>query len=75
MGSVTQKQVSLALSLLVAALLTYQIIYSLSILKDTFWPEVYLNRIALALTAFYLTIIGGWISFRFVGARKTAALE
>jgi diguanylate cyclase (GGDEF)-like protein len=61
------KEVSLTLSLLTAFLFSYQIIYSLSVLKSTVSPEIYLHRVALSLAAFFYPILGGWFSFRLPG--------
>lgn len=67
MGWNTRKQTSLVLSVLVVSYLTYQIIYCLSRLKTTVNPEIDLIRIAVALTGFFFSIVGGWIGFGFVG--------
>lgn len=67
MGSLTHKPSYFAFSLLGAAFLTYQIIYSLSVLRDTIWPEIYLYRMALCFLAFFLCILAAWLSLRVLG--------
>ncbi len=62
-----KRRVFFVFSLLVTFFLTYQIVNSLSVLRDTVSPEFYLVRIALDLAAFFFPILGGWVSFRFVG--------
>ena len=57
------KEVSLALTLFATFFFGYQIIYSLSVLRDTVFPEIYLNRTALSLAGFFYVILGGWLSF------------
>lgn len=61
------KRLVFFLSLLLALFCTLQILHSLAVLKNTIFPEVYLNRIALSLVALFLTILGGWINFRLLG--------
>jgi len=65
--SVIQKQLSVVLSILFTFLLSYQVIYSLAVLKETVSPELYLSRAALALAGFFFPIVGGWFSFRLGG--------
>ncbi|MBI3306812.1 MAG: sensor domain-containing diguanylate cyclase [Candidatus Omnitrophica bacterium] len=67
MGSATQKQISIAATVLITFVLTYQIIYSLSFLKTTTWPEIYLSRIAICLVGFFFSILGAWMAFRLPG--------
>jgi len=67
MGSITRRQFSFVFALLAAFLLTHQIIYSLSFLGSTVYPEVYLRRSALSLAGFIFCIIAGWLSFQLVG--------
>ncbi len=61
------KEVNLVLSLVASFLLSYQVIYCLSVLKNTVSPEIYLTRIALCLAAFIYPILGGWLSYGLIG--------
>lgn len=67
MGYHARRQLSLAVSLILAFVFTHQIIYSLSFLEHTVNPEVYLRRCVVSLAGFLFTIIGGWISFQLIG--------
>lgn len=67
MGSITQRQISSALAILSTFLLSYQTIYSLSVLKSTVDAELYLIRCAVALSGFFFPILLGWMSFRLIG--------
>lgn len=67
MGSLTQRRIQIAFAGLIASLLTYQIVYSLSLLGSTVTPEVYLHRCALALAGFLFPILLGWFSFTYIG--------
>lgn len=67
MGSLTRRQMSFAAALLAAFVLTHQIIYSLSFLGTTVYPEIYLRRSVLSLGGFLFCILGGWIAFPLVG--------
>lgn len=66
-GYNARRQLSLAVSLVLAFLFTHQIIYSLSFLEHTVNPEVYLRRCVVALAGFFFTIVGGWITFQLIG--------
>lgn len=67
MGSTLQKQISLVFSVLFSCFLTYLIILSLSELRTTVTPELYLIRTALALFGFFFPILGGWFSLQVAG--------
>ncbi|MBI3313332.1 MAG: sensor domain-containing diguanylate cyclase [Candidatus Omnitrophica bacterium] len=67
MGSITQKQISVVAVAIITFVLTYQIIYALSLLRNTVWPEVYLSRIAICLAGYFFSIIGAWMAFRLPG--------
>lgn len=67
MGSSAPKNAVLTVSIFLTFFLSYLIIRNLSFLKETIDPEAYLIRIALGLTAFFLPILGGWISYGFAG--------
>ncbi|HTL47012.1 MAG TPA: sensor domain-containing diguanylate cyclase [Verrucomicrobiae bacterium] len=67
MGYTTRKQISFVVSLLAAFFFTHQIIYSLSFLGTTVYPEIYLRRSILSLVGFLFPIIGGWIAFQLIG--------
>jgi len=67
MGSHAQRRWCLGASIVAAGLLTYQIIYSLSVLPATVIPEIYLIRIALSLAGFCFPILGAWFAFRILG--------
>ncbi len=61
------KSLSVFLALLALFLFSYQIIHSLSLLRHTVFPEVYLHRIALGLSGYFFTILFGWFAFRVTG--------
>ncbi|MFA7255723.1 MAG: sensor domain-containing diguanylate cyclase [Candidatus Omnitrophota bacterium] len=67
MGSRTRRQIAFAFGLGTVFLLTYLLIYSLVQLKNTEVPEIYLQRIALLLTAFSLPLFTTWWRFKWVG--------
>lgn len=67
MNPVIRKQAGFVLALLLSFFLTYHVILSLSALRNTVAPEIYLIRAALGLFAFYFPILLGWFSFRVVG--------
>lgn len=67
MGSFPRKQVSAALSFAIVVLLTWQIIASLSELRNTVFPEASLIHIALCLAGFFFPILTAWQAFRFLG--------
>lgn len=73
MSSKTLRNVVLAFSVLLALLLSCQIIINLSLLKNTVTPEIYLIRIALCLSAFFFCILGGWRAYGVVGGALFAA--
>lgn len=58
---------ALTLSTILSVYGTAFVLNELSQLRDTVNPETHLTRIALALSAFFLPILGGWIGLRFVG--------
>lgn len=62
-----RKSISLAGSILFTFFLTHQVLTSLSGLRNTVTPEIYLVRTALALAGFFFPILSGWIAFRIVG--------
>jgi len=64
---VSPRRLCIALAVLVSIFLTYQIIHSLSFLKDTVSPEIYLHRIALCLAGYFFAIVFGWWGARFPG--------
>ncbi len=68
MGASTRRQIAFAAGLGIAFLLTYDIIASLSALTNTFIPEVYLQRIAIALVAFAIPLFAIWWRYKWVGA-------
>lgn len=72
MGSITQRQVGAALAALFTLLLAYQIIVSLSVLKNTVDPELYLIRCALSLSGFFFPILFAWLSFQLAGGLAVA---
>ena len=67
MGSRTRRQIAFAFGMGTAFLLTYLLICSLVQLKNTEVPEIYLQRIALLLTAFTIPIFTTWWRFKWVG--------
>lgn len=66
--TLVQRQLIAVISLLFALFLIHVIIFSLSSLKLTVSPEVYLNHIAIALGGFLFTILGGWVAFEIPGS-------
>lgn len=62
-----QKRILLSFSIFFSLFCSYEIINHLSSLRDTLNPEHYLIRIAIYLAAFFLPILGAWVSYRFVG--------
>lgn len=68
MGTATQRQIVLAVTIFVVSFCIFETIQSLSSLRSTVDPEVHLVRIAIALAAFFLPIMGGWFVFGFVGS-------
>lgn len=67
MGSTFQRRVAFIASVFFTYFLIFEVITCLSQLKNTLTPELYLNRVALALFGFFLPIIGGWFSSGFTG--------
>lgn len=67
MGSTAQRQISFIASFLFSSLLTYLLIQSLTPLKNTVTPELYLNRCALAFLGYSLCIVGAWFSVGVMG--------
>ncbi|HNX68478.1 MAG TPA: diguanylate cyclase [Candidatus Omnitrophota bacterium] len=67
MGLLTLRRVVFAIGLGVAFLLTYLIVLSLSQLKGTVSPEIYLLRIAILLVAFSLVVFSVWWRFKWAG--------
>lgn len=67
MNPVIRKQAAFFLAILISFFLTYKVILSLSALRNTVAPEIFLIRAALGLFAFYFPILLGWFSFRIVG--------
>lgn len=74
MGSRTRRQVAFAFGLGSVFLLTYLLIYSLVQLKNTEVPEIYLQRIALLLTAFTLPLFTTWWRYKWAGVNLLAAV-
>jgi diguanylate cyclase (GGDEF)-like protein len=74
MGSRTRRQIAFAFGLGTVFLLTYLLIYSLSRLKNTEEPDVYLQRIALILTAFSLPLFTSWWRFKWTGVNLLGAV-
>ena len=74
MGSRTRRQVAFAFGLGSFFLLTYFLIYSLVQLKNTEVPEIYLQRIALLLTAFTLPLFTTWWRYKWTGVNLLAAI-
>jgi diguanylate cyclase (GGDEF)-like protein len=67
MASKALRNVILVLSVLAAAFFAYQTVLNLSFLKNTVSPEIYLIRIALALSGFLFCILGGWVTHKLIG--------
>ncbi len=65
--SLLPKTANILVALLATFLFSYQIIYSLSLLRHTVVPEVYLHRIALGLSGLSFAILFGWFAFRLAG--------
>lgn len=74
MGSQTRRQIAFAFGLGALFLFTYFLIYSLVQLRDTETPEIYLQRIALILTAFSLPIFTTWWRFKWIGVNILSAV-
>ncbi len=64
---ISPRRISFALAILITVFLTYQIVQALSFLKGTASPEIYLNRIALCLSGYFLAIIFAWKGMRVPG--------
>ncbi len=67
MGSRTRRQLAFAFGVGIVIALTFLILYSLAKLKNTEVPEIHLQRIALILTAFSITLFTTWWRFKWVG--------
>lgn len=67
MGSLVRRQVAFAFGLGVVFLLTYLILVSLAQLRDTFKPEIYLQRVAILLVAFAIPLFTTWWRFKWSG--------
>lgn len=67
MGSRTRRQITFALGMGAVLLLTYLIVYSLSHLRGSENPEIYLQRVALFLATFVLPVFATWWRFKWVG--------
>jgi len=74
MGSQTRRQIAFAFGLGALLFFAYLLVYSLVQLKDTEAPEIYLQRIALILTAFSLPIFTTWWRFKWVGVNILTAV-
>ncbi len=74
MGSQTRRQVAFAFGVGAGLLLIFLVIYSLAQLKNTEVPEIHLQRIAVILTAFSITLFTTWWRFKWVGVNLLAAL-
>jgi diguanylate cyclase (GGDEF)-like protein len=74
MGSQTRRQIAFAFGLGVLFLFTYFLVDSLVQLRDTETPEIYLQRIALILTAFSLPLFTTWWRFKWIGVNILAAV-
>lgn len=67
MSPAIRKQAFFLFALIISFFLTYQIIVSLSALRNTVAPETFLIRAALGLFGFFFPILLGWFSYRVVG--------
>ena len=67
MNPAIRKQISFLSAILLSFFLTYQVILSLSALRNTVAPEIFLIRAALGLFGFFFPILLGWFSYRVVG--------
>ncbi len=74
LASSARRQGVFILSLLALLFLSAVVISSLSGLRDTVTPEIYLNRIALALSLFLPVILGGWFSLQVPGGLGFSAV-
>ena len=75
MGSTTQKQICLILSVAFFFFLTYRVIVNLSLLKTSGYPETHLIQVSLCLFFCFLTLLGGWFTFRVAGGFSFAILS
>ncbi len=67
MNSALRKQLSFLSAAALSFFLTYQVILSLSALRNTVAPEIFLIHAALGLLGFFFPILLGWFSYRIVG--------
>ena len=74
MKQAASRHLALSFSVLLSAFLTYLLVLSLSFLRTTTVPEVFLIRCALILTGFFLPILGAWYAFRLSGGLIFALL-
>ena len=73
MTSKVRRHIVLAAASLAAIFCSYQAILNLSHLKDTVNPEADMIRMALALSSFLFSILGGWYAYQLAGGALFAA--
>ncbi len=67
MGSLTRRQIAFVVGVVAALLLVYATIHYLVQLRHAFYPETYLQRIAVVLVAFCIPVFTTWLRFKWVG--------